>query len=142
MPIVVQESDATDRVEFSKSVLTLREIFSECPNLLEKSRAFADRPTTEVRESDGVLYVRQKEDAVTFDGDRLQDGHPVRCCGTEDVLTCHVVVLHHPEARVTAIAHFDEYVKEARLKRLYTLHECYYVHFIIVSSTLAALISF
>ena len=72
---------------------------------------------TEVRESDGVLYVRQKEDAVTFDGDRLQDGNPVRCCGTEDVLTCHVVVLHHPEARVTAIAHFDEYVKEARLKR-------------------------
>jgi len=95
----------------------LREVFSECPKLWEKSCCFADRPCQEVRDSDGVLYVRQKEDAVTFDGDRLQDGKHVRLCGTEDVLTCHVVILHHPDSRVTAIAHFDEYVKEARLKR-------------------------
>jgi hypothetical protein len=29
-----------------------------------------------------------------------------------------VVVLHHPEAKVTAMAHFDEYVREKRLQKL------------------------
>ena len=27
--------------------------------------------------------MRQKEDAVTYDGDRLQNGALVKCCGTE-----------------------------------------------------------
>ena len=30
-------------------------------------------------------------------------------CGTEDVLTCHVIILRDPATRVTAIAHFDEF---------------------------------
>ena len=38
--------------------------------------------------------------------------------GTEDVLTCHVIVLHHPLTAVTAIAHFDEFVKEPGLEKL------------------------
>ena len=30
-------------------------------------------------------------------------------CGTEDVLTCHVIILREPSTGVTAIAHFDEF---------------------------------
>ena len=33
----------------------------------------------------------------------------VVACGTEDVLTCHVIILRDPATRVTAIAHFDEF---------------------------------
>ena len=36
----------------------------------------------------------------------------------QDVLTCHVVILHHPASGVTAMAHFDEYVRERRLQKL------------------------
>ena len=38
--------------------------------------------------------------------------------GTEDVLTCHVIVLHHPLTAVTAIAPSDEYIREPRLEKL------------------------
>ena len=30
-------------------------------------------------------------------------------CGTEDVLTCHVIIMREPSLGVTAIAHFDEF---------------------------------
>ena len=30
-------------------------------------------------------------------------------CGTEDVLTCHVIIMREPRTGVTAIAHFDEF---------------------------------
>ena len=33
----------------------------------------------------------------------------VVACGTEDVLTCHVIIMREPRTRVTAIAHFDEF---------------------------------
>ena len=46
--------------------------------------------------SDGVLYIRQKENVVTFYGDKFDDGKTVKKLGTQDVLTCHVVTLHHP----------------------------------------------
>ena len=46
--------------------------------------------------SDGVLYIRQKENVVTFHGDKFDDGKIVKKLGTQDVLTCHVVTLHHP----------------------------------------------
>ena len=112
MTISVQK----DQIEFSKTNLTLRELYSECPNLYNEGCSFADKSCRNV-DPITVLYVRQKEDAVTYDGDEFGDGKKVEFCGTEDVLTCHVVILHHPEARVTSIGHFDEYVREVRLKR-------------------------
>ena len=33
----------------------------------------------------------------------------VTACGTEDVLTCHVIIMREPRTGVTAIAHFDEF---------------------------------
>ena len=36
-------------------------------------------------------------------------GNEVVGCGTEDVLTCHVIILREPATGVTAIAHFDEF---------------------------------
>ena len=30
-------------------------------------------------------------------------------CGTEDVLTCHVIIMRESRTGVTAIAHFDEF---------------------------------
>ena len=33
-------------------------------------------------------------------------------CGTEDVLTCHVIILREPSLGVTAIAHFDEFSRK------------------------------
>ncbi len=49
-----------------------------------------------------------------FDGDGTQ---PVTSCGTEDVLTCHVIVLRHPLTQVVGLAHVDEYVRETGLER-------------------------
>jgi len=53
--------------------------------------------------------VRQKQWAATHPGDQLDDGQNVVGCGTEDVLTCHVIILREPSLGVTAIAHFDEF---------------------------------
>ena len=33
-------------------------------------------------------------------------------CGTEDVLTCHVIIFREPTTGVTAIAHFDEFSRK------------------------------
>jgi len=57
----------------------------------------------------GVLYVRQKQWAATHPGDLLDNGQEVVACGTEDVLTCHVIIMREPATGVTAIAHFDEF---------------------------------
>merc|ERR1711974_52692 len=52
--------------------------------------------------------------------------------GTQDVLTCHVVVLRHEETGVTAFAHFDEYLRIQRLEAFLhkfqqmILHRTYY----------------
>jgi hypothetical protein len=42
----------------------------------------------------------------------LDNSSRILSCGTEDVLTCHVIVLHHSFTQVTALAHFDEFVRE------------------------------
>ena len=82
----------------------------------------------------GVLYVRQKQWGVTHKGDTLEDGQEVISriffflqfspknraanafqvlgCGTDDVLTCHVIVLREPELGVAAIGHFDEFSRK------------------------------
>ncbi|XP_059089575.1 uncharacterized protein LOC131885528 [Tigriopus californicus] len=97
----------------------LKAFYLDHPDLLAGAKKFADSKKKFVK-PDGVLYVRQKEFAVTFQGDRFINDSKVVWCGTEDVLTCHVLVLHHQVTQVTAIAHFDEYVKEARLVQFVT----------------------
>ena len=60
-----------------------------------------------------------QEFVVTHLGDRFDEGvgGEVMSCGTEDVLTCHVIVLHHAFTQVTALAHFDEFVQHRGLER-------------------------
>ena len=43
MTIVVQQ-EGNETIEFSKSVLTLREVFSECQRLKQYSYQFANKP--------------------------------------------------------------------------------------------------
>ena len=66
----------------------------------------------------GVLYVRQKQWGVTHRGDTLEDGQQVTAAGTDDVLTCHVIVLREPETGVTAIGHFDEFSRKKNFEAL------------------------
>lgn len=64
---------------------------------------------------------------MTHLGDRFSDGEVapsskggggvILRCGTEDVLTCHVIVLHHGFTQVTALAHFDEFVQQKGLEK-------------------------
>ena len=56
---------------------------------------------------------------MTHLGDRFIDGDggAILSCGTEDVLTCHVIVLHHAFTQVTALAHFDEFVQQKGLEK-------------------------
>ena len=81
--------------------------------------------------------MRQKQWGVTHKGDTLEDGQEVIShiillqfsfsefsfnflsyifqvlgCGTDDVLTCHVIVLREPELGVAAIGHFDEFSRK------------------------------
>ena len=61
-----------------------------------------------------------QEFVVTHLGDRFSTGDGPRrvlSCGTEDVLTCHVIVLHHAFTQVTALAHFDEFIRDRGLTR-------------------------
>ena len=70
--------------------------------------------------------MRQKQWGVTHKGDTLEDGQEVLVsfiqkiltsiqvlgCGTDDVLTCHVIVLREPVLGVAAIGHFDEFSRK------------------------------
>ena len=70
--------------------------------------------------------MRQKQWGVTHKGDTLEDGQEVLLCfiqkiltsiqvlgcGTDDVLTCHVIVLREPVLGVAAIGHFDEFSRK------------------------------
>lgn len=101
-------------------------IFEAHPRLRSEAEALAGKKKTNVK-PDGVLYARQKEFVVTHLGDRFSDGEVapsskggggvILRCGTEDVLTCHVIVLHHGFTQVTALAHFDEFVQQKGLEK-------------------------
>ena len=93
-PLKEQETIVFD----STTSVHLDDIYNKCPWLLEEGKKFALKPCRTFS-PENVLYVRQKEDAVTFVGDKLANGKPVQYCGTQDVLTCHVVVLHHPKSK-------------------------------------------
>ena len=76
--------------------IDLPTLYSLAPNLAVSGAKFAQIPCRIVDGgSEGVLYVRQKEDVVTYFGDRFDDGNSVKKLGTQDVLTCHVVALRH-----------------------------------------------
>ena len=76
----------------------LEDVYNQCPWLLEEGKKFAQK-SCRTFPPESVLYVRQKEDAVTYVGDKLANSKPVQYCGTQDVLTCHVVILHHPGSK-------------------------------------------
>lgn len=86
----------------------LAEFYTQHPRLLEEAKELAAKKPIRL-EPTGILYVRQKQWAATHPGDRLDDGQEVVGCGTEDVLTCHVIIMREPSLGVTAIAHFDEF---------------------------------
>ena len=82
--------------------LTLAQLYSGFPDLASNGAKFASIPYRSVQGSDGVMYVRQKEDVVTYHGDLFDDGNSVKKLGTQDVLTCHVVVLRHEVCSILA----------------------------------------
>jgi len=90
------------------SPTNLAEFYSEHPRLLEGAKELSAKKPLRL-EPAGILYVRQKQWAATHPGDTLDDGQEVVGCGTEDVLTCHVIILREPSLGVTAISHFDEF---------------------------------
>ena len=89
--IINSTPNQQDPIGFDSQSVHLEEICDRCPALLEAGKAFAQKPCHNFP-PENVLYVRQKEDAITYVGDKLADGQPVHYCGTQDVLTCHVVV--------------------------------------------------
>lgn len=70
-------------------------LYSNFPSVAEKGKKFARQNCRSVQGSEGVAYIRQKEDIVTFFGDKFDDGTVVKKVGTQDVLTCNVVTLRH-----------------------------------------------
>ena len=96
--IISSNPNQQDPIVFDSQSVHLEEIYDRCPALLEAGKAFAQKPCHNFP-PENVLYVRQKEDAITYVGDKLADGQPVHYCGTQDVLTCHVVVLYHPSSK-------------------------------------------
>lgn len=80
--------------------IALGELYASFPDLVSAGAKFATIPCRSIQGSDGVLYIRQKEDVVTFFGDRFDDGNVVRKLGTQDVLTCHVVTLRHEASSI------------------------------------------
>ena len=80
----------------AQTEITLDQIYSSFPDFVVSGTKFASTPCRSVDGgSEGVLYIRQKEDIVTYYGDRFDDGKVVKKLGTQDVLTCHVVTLRH-----------------------------------------------
>ena len=90
------------------SPTNLAEFYSQYPRLLVGAKEMAGKAPLKV-EPGGVLYVRQKQWAACHPGERLDSGEDVTACATEDLLTCHAVILRDPATSVTAIGHFDEF---------------------------------
>ena len=90
------------------SPTNLAEFYSQYPKLLAAAKEIAGKVPLKVSPS-GVLYVRQKQWAACMPGESLDNGEKVTACATEDLLTCHAVILRDPVTNVTAIGHFDEF---------------------------------
>ena len=112
--IIDQKKVQEDPIVFDSSTnVYLQDIYNKSPLLFEEGKKFALKPSRTFS-PENVLYVRQKEDAVTYVGDKLANGKPVQYCGTQDVLTCHVVVLHHPKSK--GKFNMSHYISNLRLE--------------------------
>jgi len=96
--------------QYDTAPSSLQEVYNKFPHLLEFANNLAAKKPIRL-EPEGVLYVRQKQFCVTFPDDRLDNGQEVTMCGTDDVLTCHVIILREPVTGVTAIAHYDSFAR-------------------------------
>jgi len=103
--------------ELTEPPLSPQQLFDQVKGMRDSALKLANKYPKRI-EPKGVLYVRQKQWAVTFPGDRLDNGQKVICCGTEDVLTCHVIIIRDPRTGVTAISHFDEFTKKEHFDRM------------------------
>ena len=86
----------------------LADFYTQYPHLLVGAENLAAKVPVKV-ETTGILYVRQKQWAASKPGDTLDNGQEVVACATEDLLTCHAVILRDPATAVVAIGHFDEF---------------------------------
>ncbi|XP_023322489.1 uncharacterized protein LOC111696928 isoform X2 [Eurytemora carolleeae] len=96
---------------------SVERIYQQFPRLRQTAEKLANKPPKCV-EPTGVMYVRQKQWGVTYPEDKLDNGDKVICCGTEDVLTCHVIIIRDPYTGVSSIAHFDEFSKQSSFEKM------------------------
>ncbi|XP_030340180.1 protein N-terminal asparagine amidohydrolase isoform X1 [Strigops habroptila] len=79
------------------------------PHLEEKAKLLRSQPA-QIVEPKGLLYVQQREFAVTTP----KDGS-VSILGSDDATTCHIVVLRHTGSGATCLTHCDGSDTEAEV---------------------------
>ncbi|XP_063199871.1 protein N-terminal asparagine amidohydrolase isoform X2 [Chroicocephalus ridibundus] len=79
------------------------------PHLEEKAKLLRSQPA-QIVEPKGLLYVQQREFAVTTP----EDGS-VSILGSDDATTCHIVVLRHTGSGATCLTHCDGSDTEAEV---------------------------
>ncbi|NXY48241.1 NTAN1 amidohydrolase, partial [Ceuthmochares aereus] len=89
--------------------LPTAELLRAHPHLEEKAKLLRSRPARVV-EPKGLLYVQQREFAVTTP----EDGS-VSILGSDDATTCHIVVLRHTGSGATCLTHCDGSDTEAEV---------------------------
>ncbi|XP_064886484.1 protein N-terminal asparagine amidohydrolase isoform X3 [Columba livia] len=86
-----------------------RDLSRAHPQLEEKAKLLRSQPARVV-EPKGLLYVQQREFAVTTPGDGS-----VSILGSDDATTCHIVVLRHTGSGATCLTHCDGSDTEAEV---------------------------
>ncbi|XP_069726454.1 protein N-terminal asparagine amidohydrolase isoform X3 [Phaenicophaeus curvirostris] len=89
--------------------LPTAELLRAHPQLEEKAKLLRSRPARVV-EPKGLLYVQQREFAVTTPADGS-----VSILGSDDATTCHIVVLRHTGSGATCLTHCDGSDTEAEV---------------------------
>uniref|UniRef100_A0A8V0Z666 N-terminal asparagine amidase n=1 Tax=Gallus gallus TaxID=9031 RepID=A0A8V0Z666_CHICK len=79
------------------------------PHLEEKAKLLRSQPT-QIVEPKGLLYVQQREFAVTTPNDGS-----VSILGSDDATTCHLIVLRHTGSGATCLTHCDGSDTEAEV---------------------------
>ncbi|XP_053936367.1 protein N-terminal asparagine amidohydrolase isoform X3 [Cuculus canorus] len=85
------------------------ELIRAHPRLEEKAKLLRSRPA-QIVEPKGLLYIQQREFAVTTP----EDGS-VSILGSDDATTCHIVVLRHTGSGATCLTHCDGSDTEAEV---------------------------
>ncbi|XP_061847730.1 protein N-terminal asparagine amidohydrolase isoform X3 [Colius striatus] len=86
-----------------------RDVIRAYPHLEEKAKLLRSQPA-QIVEPKGLLYVQQREFAVTTP----KDGS-VSILGSDDATTCHIVVLRHTGSGATCLTHCDGSDTEAEV---------------------------